>query len=377
MRDFYGFVEHGVPYVTCAEGHFHVPIYGRVFIRDPLTLKLLPEGAVGLPQMLTAYNRAQPNISVLATDYAALHAELPVRAAGLDAVAARPRRRAQAPGLRADGVRTAARTRRLSTGEQPMQIYRFGELIEIDTFSAADMEAVLDDAHARKAALQELPLDQILDLLHKVGRAWADPDYSYRRQAVEVLPDMIRFSGPMIEQGILTLVDLLTRDNMETRLDCDLGSAGYLDDWVYHPRFGGHMMAQPHGVVAHVSAGNVFVGGVDTLIQGIVTKNVGLMKMASIDPLFPVLFARSLRDHDDVGIVSGSLALLGWKGGDAAVEIGAEAALRRHRGVWRRRHRAQLSPGSRAAYQADRIRPEILVRADRRRRAEAARTSPR
>uniref|UniRef100_Q07JQ3 long-chain-fatty-acyl-CoA reductase n=1 Tax=Rhodopseudomonas palustris (strain BisA53) TaxID=316055 RepID=Q07JQ3_RHOP5 len=201
-----------------------------------------------------------------------------------------------------------------------MQIYRFGELIDIDTFSAADMEAVLDDAHARKAALQELPLDQILDLLHKVGRAWADPDYSYRRQAVEVLPDMIRFSGPMIEQGILTLVDLLTRANMETRLDCDLGSAGYLDDWVYHPRFGGHIMAQPHGVVAHVSAGNVFVGGVDTLIQGIVTKNVGLMKMASIDPLFPVLFARSLRDHDDVGIVSGSLALLGWKGGDAAVE---------------------------------------------------------
>jgi len=201
-----------------------------------------------------------------------------------------------------------------------MQIYRFGDLIDIDTFSAADMEAVLDDAHARKAALQELPLDQILDLLHKVGRAWADPNYSYRRQAVEVLPDMIRFSGPMIEQGILTLVDLLTRDNMEKRLDCDLGSAGYLDDWVYHPRFGGHMMAQPHGVVAHVSAGNVFVGGVDTLIQGIVTKNVGLMKMASIDPLFPVLFARSLRDHDEAGIVSGSLALLGWKGGDAAVE---------------------------------------------------------
>ncbi len=201
-----------------------------------------------------------------------------------------------------------------------MEIYRFGELVETDGLTAAGMEAVLDEAHARKAALQELPLGQILDLLHKVGRAWADPAYPYRRQAVEVLPDTIRFSGPMIEQGILTLADLLTRANLETRLDCDLGSAAYLDGWVFHPRFGGHMMAQPRGVVAHVSAGNVFVGGVDTLIQGIVTKNVNLMKMASIDPLFPVLFARSLRDHDDSGIVAGSLALLGWKGGDAAVE---------------------------------------------------------
>lgn len=77
VRDFYGFVEHGVPYITCSEGHFHVPVYGRVFIRDPLTLKLLPEGEVGLPQMLTPYNRAQPNISVLATDYAALHQNCP------------------------------------------------------------------------------------------------------------------------------------------------------------------------------------------------------------------------------------------------------------------------------------------------------------
>ncbi len=74
VRDLYGFVEHGVPYVTCAEGRFHVPVFGRVFIRDPLTLNLLPEGKVGLPQMLTPYNRAQPNLSVLATDYAALHA---------------------------------------------------------------------------------------------------------------------------------------------------------------------------------------------------------------------------------------------------------------------------------------------------------------
>jgi Acyl-protein synthetase, LuxE len=83
VRDFYGFVEHGVPYITCAEGRFHVPIYGRVFIRDPLTLELLPEGAVGLPQMLTPYNRAQPNLSVLATDYAALHAGCPCGRPGL------------------------------------------------------------------------------------------------------------------------------------------------------------------------------------------------------------------------------------------------------------------------------------------------------
>ena len=124
----------------------------------------------------------------------------------------------------------------------------------------------------------------------------------------------------MIEQGVLTMVDLLRRENLVKRLDVDLDAAAYLDGWVYHQRFGGFLLAQPWGVVAHVSAGNVFVGGVDSLIQGIVTKNVSLMKMSSVDPLFPVLFARSLRELDAEGVVSASVALLLWPGGDAAIE---------------------------------------------------------
>ena len=124
----------------------------------------------------------------------------------------------------------------------------------------------------------------------------------------------------MIEQGVLSMVDLLRRENLVKRLDVDLDAAAYLDGWVYHQRFGGFLLAQPLGVVAHVSAGNVFVGGVDSLIQGIVTKNVSLMKMSSVDPLFPVLFARSLRELDAEGVVSASVALLLWPGGDAAIE---------------------------------------------------------
>src|SRR3954447_12409857 len=70
VRDVYGFVEHGVPYITCESGNFHVPIYARAYTREPGTERLLPEGEAGLLQVLSPYNWAQPGLSILATDYA-------------------------------------------------------------------------------------------------------------------------------------------------------------------------------------------------------------------------------------------------------------------------------------------------------------------
>ncbi len=73
IRDIFGFVEHGVPYITCESGHFHVPIYARAFARKPGLLEVLKEGERGLLQVVSPYNYAQPAISILATDYVAIH----------------------------------------------------------------------------------------------------------------------------------------------------------------------------------------------------------------------------------------------------------------------------------------------------------------
>ncbi|NOY23296.1 MAG: acyl-protein synthetase [Acidobacteria bacterium] len=69
MRDVYGFVEHGVPYVTCSKGHFHVPIYSRAYARKPGSLEVLDYGEKGLLHVISPYNLAQPALSVLSTDY--------------------------------------------------------------------------------------------------------------------------------------------------------------------------------------------------------------------------------------------------------------------------------------------------------------------
>ena len=72
IRDVYGFVEHGVPYITCEHHHFHVPIYSKAFVRKPGTLEVLPEGEKGLLHVISPYNYAQPALSILSTDYAVI-----------------------------------------------------------------------------------------------------------------------------------------------------------------------------------------------------------------------------------------------------------------------------------------------------------------
>lgn len=72
IRDFYGMVEHGVPYLSCGEHHFHVPIFGHVAAIDPGTLRVLPRGEAGLLKLQTSYVRSAPAISILSTDLGAI-----------------------------------------------------------------------------------------------------------------------------------------------------------------------------------------------------------------------------------------------------------------------------------------------------------------
>ncbi len=77
LRDNFGMVEHGPPYVECEHHRFHVPVFCRALIREPLTLKPLPLGEVGLLHLLTPYQRAVPNHSLLTTDLARLESGCP------------------------------------------------------------------------------------------------------------------------------------------------------------------------------------------------------------------------------------------------------------------------------------------------------------
>lgn len=71
--EFFSAVEHPLPYVKCINGHFHVPVYSRVIIRDISSLEPVPMGTPGLLSFVSPLVGSMPLISVVTDDLAVLH----------------------------------------------------------------------------------------------------------------------------------------------------------------------------------------------------------------------------------------------------------------------------------------------------------------
>ena len=71
--DFYGMVENvGVIYPDCAEGNKHVPVFGDVIVRSPLTLQPVAEGERGIIQVCSILPTSFPGHLLLTDDIAEL-----------------------------------------------------------------------------------------------------------------------------------------------------------------------------------------------------------------------------------------------------------------------------------------------------------------
>ncbi len=70
ITEFFSAVEHPLPYVKCKEGHFHVPIYSRVVIRDSITLEQLEDGRAGILNFVSPLVWSMPLVSVMTDDIA-------------------------------------------------------------------------------------------------------------------------------------------------------------------------------------------------------------------------------------------------------------------------------------------------------------------
>ncbi|MCE7870002.1 aldehyde dehydrogenase family protein [bacterium CPR1] len=202
-----------------------------------------------------------------------------------------------------------------------MSHYLFGEIVrQSEPLDAEQLGEVIERARIAQERLAEVPLLEIVELLDRLSRLWARPRFDGRKLALEHLPGLVGFSPQMVEQGLETLVQLLARPNLLAKLRYELGQPEALDRWIWRPGYQGYVRAAPLGVVVHISPGNVFLGAVDSLVHGLLTKNANILKAASVDPFFPLLFARSLKQLDPSGQVAGSFAVVSFDGHDPALQ---------------------------------------------------------
>jgi phenylacetate-coenzyme A ligase PaaK-like adenylate-forming protein len=177
--------------------------------------------------------------------------------------------------------------------------YWFGQWHDGE-LTAAQASRLCRQAADLRQAVAEYPLDKVLRLLSRTQKRWQDPSYGPRRMAEQALPGVTGFSPAMVRRGLQELCWTFDAELLRRKMDLELpGHEGL-----------GATRWEPLGAVLHVLAGNVFVGAAGSLVEGLLTRNVNILKMSSSEGVFLPLLIDSLRDCDEDGIISRSLAVV-------------------------------------------------------------------
>ncbi|MBI2251994.1 MAG: hypothetical protein HYU63_04505 [Armatimonadetes bacterium] len=201
------------------------------------------------------------------------------------------------------------------------QHYIFGKFITAkNSLSLKNMEEIFKKAQIAKTEIQKISIDYILEVLDRTAKIWSNPESKFYKTTLKLMPKVVGFSPEMIKFSLDILGDILSSKNLEKKISFELGNKYYLDRFIYKNSYAGYFRAQNLGIILHVSAGNIFLGGIDSLINGMLTKNVNLLKVASSDPLFPILFAQSLKEADPRGMLANNFCVLSFKGGEEKTE---------------------------------------------------------
>jgi hypothetical protein len=175
--------------------------------------------------------------------------------------------------------------------------------------SPDDLRACLARLRRAGDALAALPLTDLLGRFAQLARLWR-PDGDYARQARDLLGGA--FQPCAVSASLDALAASLDAGLLERFLAEELGRADLLDTW--RPDFTGAGLVRgfPLGVVAHVLAGNVFLGGAMAIAQALLTRNAVLLKASRDEAGFTALFAGSLAEGDADGLLSQAIALTHW-----------------------------------------------------------------
>ena len=174
----------------------------------------------------------------------------------------------------------------------------------------------------RKASqrMSEMKNDELFSFFDRLSRLW-DPEHgSYYKEAYERLPEVLNYSKDMVRDGLDVVRAMIDKGNIRFDIEKSFGDEDILEDFKYSFDTRTHLKFRPLGIVAHISASNVFLSCVDSLVSSIITRNSSILKMPRVDRFFPKLFFSSIKEADKTGVISENISLWDFRGGSKEVE---------------------------------------------------------
>lgn len=179
------------------------------------------------------------------------------------------------------------------------------------------IEGTLRSLRLAGRALGERPVADIVAAVDGAAERLLDPEDPIRREADRLLQAATGYSEAMATLVIERMAADWRAGPTQRLLRAELGDAGVLDGFVPAGE-GRHTRAYGPRLAFHVFAGNVPGVAVTSLVRALLVKTPSLGKLASGQPILPVLFARALDSVDPA--LARALAITYWPGGTTDAE---------------------------------------------------------
>jgi len=187
--------------------------------------------------------------------------------------------------------------------------YFFGELEGPGKIKIEDIENLKRESRQALKMLSVYPVERIIKVFDRCSKAWSNPAYPERVTALKHLPYLLNLPVKMIEAAISEIVEFLSMENLNNFLKYELNKVSP-DTWKSVRKSKGYLMSIPYGTVMHILSENIFTDIVYLLVIGLLSKNVNIMRLSKIDPLFPLLFIKTIKQQDEDGIVSSAFSAI-------------------------------------------------------------------
>lgn len=172
--------------------------------------------------------------------------------------------------------------------------------------------------------LADVPLDDILFFLDRVGREWSDPENKWRRLASQLGPLVTTLNRDNVGNDLRYMANCLQYPVLYGMLETELGDPNVMESW--QTRKVTRVRAWPKGIVAHILVGNVPMAAFLSLVRSIITKNVTVAKLPSRDVATALCLAHCMREVDPEHPVVRSLTVGYWRPESAVQALVLERA---------------------------------------------------
>ena len=198
-------------------------------------------------------------------------------------------------------------------------------LADLADRSTLTPQLITDACHTLKQNrlkfLATLSTENIITILAKLGREWLDPDFFFRKMALELGPSQTGFGTKTLADGLDRYFKQLTNESLESLVIQDLGSLTRLDEFTadnIESRQDRSSIARGPDLLVQITGGVLPNPVITSMILGLLARSAQFIKCATGTSFLPRMFAHSLYSAQPK--LGACLELAEWKGGTKDLE---------------------------------------------------------